>query len=168
MKKIITFPGLSLILVTLFLISCSENTNHSEKDSGRSIKGLFQKKSLETVKPDMAYRPAWFDEIPLVVAGGWDSEPATQRRWNDMAIVYLDAYNKRMSEETVIKLKEMGVTLVINHYFKGYGIKGEGEYMENTRRFAELCHKHGLRVGAYIGDTFCYEQFRDYREYVTL
>lgn len=104
-------------------------------------------------------RPKWLDEIPLVVAGGWDSEPATQRRWGRLAIDYMNEYEKRMSEEAVIKLKEMGITVVITHYYKGYGIKGEEAYMENTRKFVEFCHKHDLHVGAYIGNTICYEQF---------
>src|SRR5690606_1042738 len=143
-------------------------------------------------------QPSWFDTIPIIVAGGWDSEPATQRRWGRLGGNYMDEYKKRISEEKVINLKESGITLdithffkgfgiegeveymenkrkgiseenvmnlkesgitlVITHFFKGFGIEGEGEYMENTRKFAELCHKHGLRVGAYIGNTVIPEQ----------
>jgi hypothetical protein len=33
----------------------------------------------------------------------------------------MKAYEERMSEETAIKLKEMGITVVITHYYKGYG-----------------------------------------------
>src|SRR5690606_22686521 len=96
--------------------------------------------------------------IPIIVAGGWDSEPATQRRWGRLAVNYMDEYRKRLSEDNVIKLKESGITLVITHFFKGVGIEGEADYMENTRKYAELCHKHGLRVGAYIGNTLIPEQ----------
>ena len=103
-------------LCTLILLSCSESAKHSEDQ--------------------LNHRPAWLDEIPLVVAGGWDSEPATQRRWNQLSIDYMDAYDQRMSEETVIKLKEKGITVVLTHYFKGYGIQGTEGYMEDTRRFA--------------------------------
>jgi hypothetical protein len=138
----------AVLLFFIFPVSCKENTKSNET-----------KKSGTLLVDNTQQRPAWIDEIPLVVAGGWDSEPATQRRWNDVTVDYLEDYRKQNSEETVLKMKEMGITLVINHYFKGYGLEGEGEYMEDARKFAELCHKHGIKAGAYFGDTFCYEQF---------
>lgn len=136
-KQIISHAIVLFILHTIFIFSCSKNTEtfQIEKQSNR---------------------PAWLDDIPLILVGGWDSEPATQRRWNYAAIDIIDAYEERMSEETVINLKEKGITLVINHYFKGYGI--EGEYMESSRKFAELCHKHGIRVGVYISNTINHEK----------
>ena len=75
-----------------------------------SFSVLFSTFFLTSCSEISTQRPKWLDEIPLVVAGGWDSEPATQRRWGRLAVNYMSEYEKRMSEETVIKLKEMGIT----------------------------------------------------------
>ncbi len=141
-------------LCALLLTSCARLPQgaaqaHGTDTSGRALR--------ETESARAAQRPNWLDATPLVVAGGWDCEPPTQRRWGELAVDYLDAYEERMSEDTVRRLKEAGVTLVITHYFKGHGLKGEGPYMERARAFAACCRKHGLRVGAYIGNTLCYE-----------
>ncbi len=139
----------SIFCFLFLLLSCLNDFGEKEK---------IQTNIKATDKKEIFERPAWINDIPLVLAGGWDSEPATQRRWGTLTTDYMDEYNRRMSEETVLKLKEMGITLVITHFFKGYGLKGEGAYMDKTIKFAELCHKHGLRVGVYVGNTICYEQ----------
>ena len=136
------------IVVLPFIILFTFCTN-SIKQSESDIKEL----------PAPIHQPAWLDDIPLAIAGGFTAEPPIQRRWGDLTIDYIDQYKRRMSEETVIKLKEMGITLVINDYFAGYGIEGEGAYMESAKKFAELCHKHGLRVGAYISNLISYDNF---------
>jgi len=158
MKKLILFAGISAVLWTLSLSSCSEGSDGENEKATTSNKMISREEWYQINLEKEAQKPKWLDTIPIIVAGGWDSDPATQRRWGRLAVNYLEEYEKRISEENVIKLKESGITLVITHFFKGFGIEGEGAYMENTKKFAELCHKHGLRVGVYIGNTICYEQ----------
>ncbi len=159
MKKIlIVVVAFLATLCAIILSTCSESSIIiNEKDEQSNVL-ISQKQWYNINLEKQAQRPEWLDTIPIIVAGGWDSEPATQRRWGRLAINYIEEYEKRMSEENVVKLKESGITLVITHFFKGFGLEGEKEYMENTRKFAELCHKHGLRVGAYIGNTIITEQ----------
>lgn len=139
----------AMVILVWLLIACGCNQSGSSSEANEA----------DRLKDSLSQTTSWLDDMPIVVVGGWDSEPATQRRWNDVTVDYLNDYRQQNSEEAVIKMKEMGVTLVINHYFKGYGIEGEGAYMEDARKFAGLCHKHGIKAGAYFGDTFCYEQF---------
>jgi len=58
-------------------------------------------------------------------------------------------YDWQHTEDFILGLKERGFNLYITHFSKGYGIEAEAEERENTRRVAELCHKHGIYVGGY-------------------
>jgi len=104
-------------------------------------------------------RPAWFGERPIIFVGNWDSAPILQRRWGRASVDYEATYRRMHTEETVRKMKEQGITLVVTHFYKGFGLEAEWEYIEDTIKFAELCHKYGIKVGVYIGDTICYETF---------
>jgi hypothetical protein len=70
-----------------------------------------------------------------------------------------DDYQKEHTEEAVRKLKELGVTLAILHFYKGFGLQAEKAHMEDARRLATLCKKYGIRVGVYVGSTIAYETF---------
>jgi len=54
------------------------------------------------------------------------------------------------SEEFIRGLKDRGFNLYITSFSKGGGIEAEAADREDTRRVAELCHKHGMYVGAYV------------------
>ncbi|MGH9665142.1 MAG: beta-galactosidase, partial [Bryobacteraceae bacterium] len=55
-------------------------------------------------------------------------------------------------EETVLKLKAAGVNMIITHFYKT-GLETERGDVEAAKRLAELCHKHGMKIGTYIGGT---------------
>jgi len=59
-------------------------------------------------------------------------------------------YIKLHTEETVLELKSMGLSLLRFHYHKGFGYETEKEDRELTREFCKLCHKHGLNVQLYV------------------
>ena len=134
-KSLLLIPCLVLLLLS---ITCVQNTK---------------------VPVDLNQKPSWLKERPIVLVGSWDSEPILQRRWGELAVEYLGEYYRRHSEETVKKMKELGITCVITHFFKGFGIEAEREYMDDTKKFTALCHKYDIKVGVYVGDTICYETF---------
>ena len=68
-------------------------------------------------------------------------------------------YAREHTEEAVRKLKELGVTMAVIHFYKGFGLEAEKEHMDDARRLADLCRKHGIRVGVYVGSTIAYETF---------
>jgi hypothetical protein len=70
-----------------------------------------------------------------------------------------EEYAREHTEEAVLKLKELGVTMAVIHFYKGYGLEAEKEHMADARRLADLCKKHGIRVGVYVGSTIAYETF---------
>ncbi|MBI4875133.1 MAG: hypothetical protein HY822_10925 [Acidobacteria bacterium] len=106
-----------------------------------------------------APRAAWLQNEPLVIVGNWDSMPIFQRRRGGQPADHDESYRKEHTEEAVLKLKDLGVTMAVLHFYKGFGLAAEKEHMEDARKLAALCKKHGLRVGVYVGSTIAYETF---------
>ncbi len=113
----------------------------------------------DTPPPTASEKPAWLDEEPLIIVGGWDDMFLFRRRVGKMPTWHEEEYNKAHTEERVLKLKELGVTMAVLHFYKGFGLEAEREQLEDARKLAELCQKHGLRVGVYVGSTVGYETF---------
>ncbi len=149
-----TFPKFSyshlqicirIILWLLLASSCARNSDNY-KIPAEVEKGPYQ-------------QAAWISQYPLVFVGNWDVMPIFQRRRGGDPVWQEDDYLKQHSEETVIKLKESGVTMALIHFYKGFGIEAEKEHMEDAGKFTGLCKKYGLKVGVYIGSTVIYETF---------
>lgn len=105
--------------------------------------------------------PAWLGREPLIIVGNWDSMPIFRRRVGSIAPGMEEDYVRQHSEEAVLKLKELGVTMAVIHFYKGFGLEAERPHMEDARKYADLLHKHGLRVGVYVGSTIGFETFLD-------
>jgi hypothetical protein len=88
-----------------------------------------------------------------------DSMPIFQRRRGGNPTWQEEDYAKEHTEEAVQKLKDIGVTLVIIHFYKGFGLQAESEHLEKARELAALVRKHGMRLGVYVGSTIPYETF---------
>jgi hypothetical protein len=104
-------------------------------------------------------RPSWLGQIPLVIASNFDSFPLFRRRAGGGTTWDEEDFEKECSEEAVSQLHDVGVTMVITHLFKGFGIEAESESLGNSRQLANLARKHGMRVGLYVGSTIAYETF---------
>ena len=103
--------------------------------------------------------PSWLQDEPLIIVGNWDSMPIFRRRAGGNTTFQEDEYRKEHTEETVRKLKDLGVTMAVIHFYKGFGLAAEKEHIDDSRKLAELLHKYGIRVGVYIGSTVAYETF---------
>ncbi len=86
------------------------------------------------------------------MAGNWEPLIAMRRRGGP-SIEGLENWPLERTEEVARKLRQAGINLVITSFHKGFGLKVEAEDIEATRRFVQYAHKHGLRVGGYIGGT---------------
>ena len=104
-------------------------------------------------------RPAWVSQDPLVFVGGWDDMAIFRRRRGGNPEWQEDDYIKTHSEETVLRLKELGVTMAIIHFYKGFGLEAEKEHMEDAKNLALLLKKNGIKVGVYVGFDVEYETF---------
>ena len=107
-------------------------------------------------------RPEWMDQPGIVMAGSWE-EPSFRARRMGRTDYTLPAelqaqYAREHTPEMIAQLKDWGVNFVMLHCYKGAGFKTEREGMDDAVRFTRLCHKAGLRVGAYIGGTMLYER----------
>lgn len=107
-------------------------------------------------------RPAWMDEPGIVMAGSWEEPTFRARRMGRLDYTLpperLADYAREHSPEMIAQLKALGVNFVMIHCYKGAGMETERQGMEDTKRFADLAHKAGMRVGAYIGGTMLYER----------
>lgn len=93
-------------------------------------------------------RPAWVGQ-GIVFSGNW--EPLAFRRRSGHARVDETAsYEREHREELVQKLAAAGCTMILTHFAKGGGPIAEAAEVERTRALAVLCHRHGMRLGAYI------------------
>jgi hypothetical protein len=103
--------------------------------------------------------PAWLGKEPLIIVGNWDSMPIFRRRVGGTSLDMEEQYARQHTEEAVVKLKELGVTMAIIHFYKGFGLKAEAPQLEDAKKLAALLHKHGIRVGVYVGSTIAFETF---------
>lgn len=103
--------------------------------------------------------PAWLKNEPLVVVGNWDSMAIFRRRVGGSPTWQEEDYRKEHNEETVKRLKDLGVTLAVIYFYKGFGLEAEREHIDDARRFTALLKRYGIRVGVYIGSTIAYETF---------
>lgn len=104
----------------------------------------------------------WWSE-GLSIAGGW--HPLNARLRNNVNIPKNEEelYEWEHSEERVLRLKELGINLVVGQFDRGFGDSDEAEEHERAGKFAGLCHKHGLKHGAYMANTIYYESvMKDY------
>jgi hypothetical protein len=103
--------------------------------------------------------PAWLNDGPIIMAGCWDDFPLFQKRRGGTPTWLSDLYRKEGSDATVTALKEVGVTLGMIHFFKGFGLNAEHEHIEDARVLARKLKANGIRVGLYIGSTIAFETF---------
>lgn len=103
--------------------------------------------------------PAWLADEPIVTAGCWDEFPLFQRRLGGGPAWSEEIYKEQGSEEIVRQLKDIGITLAIIHFFKGFGLVAEREHIADARALAKLLKQNGIRVGLYVGSTIAYETF---------
>ena len=95
-------------------------------------------------------RPAWLSEEPLIIVGNWDTAHIFRTRKGGNPLWHEEDYVREHSEEAVQKLKELGVTMAVIHFYKGFGLEAEKDQLEDSRKLAALCRKHGIRVGVYV------------------
>ena len=105
------------------------------------------------------HQPLWLGKEPLIIVGNWDSMPLFQIRRGGSPLWGEEQYKKEHTEETVRKLKDLGVTMAVIHFYKGFGLEAEKENLADALTLTNLCKKYGLRVGVYIGSTIGYETF---------
>lgn len=101
----------------------------------------------------------WLKNSPMVGVGSWDSMPIFFRRAGGQSVWEEADYRNENTEAAAKKLKDMGVTMAIIHFFKGFGLEAEKEHIDVARTMAGLLHQQGIRVGLYVGSTIGYETF---------
>lgn len=104
-------------------------------------------------------QPKWVEGFPMIMVGDWDVKPTFRRRVGANPVWMDDVYKNETTEAQVKKYKDMGATMVMAFFYKGFGLDAEKEEIDNTRKLVALCKKYGLKVGAYVGATMPYETF---------
>jgi hypothetical protein len=104
-----------------------------------------------------AERPAWLKD-GIVMVGSWEP-PTFQIRRGGQEVDAPEQWKLERTEQSVRRLKELGVTMVLTSLHKAAGLKAEAEEIEANRKFTQLAHQYGLKVGGYVGSTMAYETF---------
>ncbi|WP_300598729.1 hypothetical protein [Niabella sp.] len=115
--------------------------------------------TAQQLPPVQKAEPKWADGFPVIMIGNWDVKPTFRRRAGANPVWIDDVYKKASTEDQVKKYKEMGATMVMAFFYKGFGLVAEKEEIDASRKLAALCKKYGLKVGVYIGATLPYETF---------
>ena len=118
----------------------------------------FAQKTTEKYT-QMLPRPSWIADYPMVFVGNWDLKPLFRQRLGANPVWLDERYKQENTEARVKKFKEMGATMLMVNFYKGFGLNAEKEEIDNARKLAAWCKKYGLKVGAYIGATMAYETF---------
>lgn len=85
----------------------------------------------------------------MSIAGSWEPV-AHRRRAGGRTDQLLERLRKEQSLETTLELKRLGYNVAIIPLYKGRGFTFERAGMEAARRFTEVCHKAGLKVGVQV------------------
>ncbi len=144
MKKILS-PLVYIVPIVILLTSCNSQNVKPGADDQAAVQ--------------LADTPEWMKNEAIVMVGNWDSAPIFRIRKGGYQKWDMEDYKKTHSEEAIVSLKEMGVTMAMIHFFKGFGLEAEKDQLEDAKKLAALCKKHGIRVGVYIGSTIGYETF---------
>jgi hypothetical protein len=139
---LLLFPALIFALSLLY--GCSKTEQDSKTDADLNSQPA---------------RPAWISKTPLVFIGNWDAMPIFRRRIGGNPTWQEKAYYKEHTDSAVRKYKDMGVTMMLLHFYKGFGLEAEYEHIEEAKKLAGICRQNGLRVGVYVGSTIGYETF---------
>jgi len=98
----------------------------------------------------------WWRTEGILVAGGWHPLPARIRA-GAKPDNQEETYAWEYTEEHILRLKELGITVLISQFDRGLGPTDQAPEQENARLQAALCHKHGIRHGCYLANTVYYE-----------
>jgi hypothetical protein len=95
----------------------------------------------------------WEPLLPRLRAGSWDLSQEHMSYEQKIVI-----WRREHGEEIAGRMKDMGFNFIMIPLYKGGGFKTERTSMEDAKRFAEICHRLGLRVGTYTNSgTILYE-----------
>ena len=125
------------------------------------IASIFLLYPVLTLAADCKQRPKWWLENGICLAGHWEPLAFRVRR-GPIPTNYRTRYQWEHSREAVLSLKAGGVNMVVTHFYKGLGMKLEEAELGYVEKLAQLCHRNGMYVGAYIGSTLFNETL--YRE----
>ena len=105
-------------------------------------------------------RPAWLDEgLVLSTIGEQEALSFVIRRGTDLYVDAEERYERNRSESAVEELAAAGVTVALMNAHKCFALECESADIDSAVAFAERCHRHGIKVAVYIGETLGYEQF---------
>jgi hypothetical protein len=104
-----------------------------------------------------AERPTWLKD-GIVMVGSWEP-PSFQIRRGGQEVESTEQWKLERTERNVRRLKELGITMVLTSLHKAAGLKAEAEEIDANRKFTQLAHQYGLKVGGYVGATMAYETF---------
>jgi len=106
--------------------------------------------------PQERQRPEWLNN-GIVFASVQEPLIFRIRRGDRLYEDAEELYERDRSEDAVKALAESGMTFAMANAHKAFGFRAEEEDIESAARYAALCHKYGIKVGVYVGETLAHE-----------
>ena len=106
--------------------------------------------------------PKWISK-GIVFVGNWEPLAWDYRKnWQNWGNARSGAgaaalHNGDRTEETVIGLQKMGINMVLSSFHKGFGIENEKDTMAEAGRYAQVLHKHGMKLAVLVSTLLMYE-----------
>ncbi|HRU06973.1 MAG TPA: hypothetical protein P5137_14500, partial [Candidatus Brocadiia bacterium] len=99
--------------------------------------------------------------------GGWETDRQYKRMGARAALftgdgAWVSSWRRRVvSADTARMLAEGGITIVMTHFYKGFGVKAEAKEWPRLKEMVKVYHEHGIRVLGYMqGRSIYYETLR--------
>jgi hypothetical protein len=99
--------------------------------------------------------PRWVKQ-GLVIASNMEALSFVRRR-GGQAADYAERWEQEQTEASILRLKQQGVNAILISLMKGAGFRAEADDIEAARKFVRLAHRHGMKVGGYIGGSIFFE-----------
>lgn len=96
--------------------------------------------------------------------GGWETDRHYRRMGTSGTLFFgngewIEAWRQRMvSQQTIRMMVDSGVTLVVTHFYKGFGIDADSTEWPRLKKYVKDCQAAGLRVWGYVQGRSLYRE----------
>lgn len=103
-------------------------------------------------------------ELDCWTYGGWDTDRHYRRIGSKGTIHFgngewITDWRRRMvSRDTLRMAVESGITIMVTHFYKGYGVRLDSTEWPRLKEYVRNCHEEGLKVWGYVQGQSMYQE----------
>lgn len=104
-------------------------------------------------------------ELDCWTWGGWEPDRQYRRKGGSSGASYfgngewIPEWRERMvNKDTIQWMADSGISLVLTHFYKGFGMKVDGEEWPRVKEYVQECHAKGIKVWGYMQGQSMYQE----------